>query len=40
MPNKWIEHVKQYANDNNISYDCALTCPNFIKGLYSSCKIM
>ena len=28
MPNKWIEHVKKYAKDNNLSYGCTLTCPN------------
>ena len=25
MTNKWIEHVKQYAKDNSLSYACALT---------------
>lgn len=25
MPNPWIEHVKKYAKDNNISYGCAIT---------------
>ena len=31
MPNKWIEHVKKYAKDNNLSFGCALTCPNLKK---------
>ena len=26
--NKWINHVKNYANENNISYGCALSQPN------------
>jgi hypothetical protein len=25
MPNAWIEHVRRYARDNNISYSCAVT---------------
>ena len=25
MSNSWIEHVKKYAKDNNLSYGCALT---------------
>ena len=25
MTNKWIEHVKKYAKDNNLSYACALS---------------
>lgn len=25
--NKWINHVKQYAKDNNISYACAISDP-------------
>ena len=25
MTNPWIEHVKKYAKDNNISYGCAIT---------------
>ena len=31
MTNKWIEHVKKYAKDNNLSYGCAFTCPNLKK---------
>ena len=26
--NKWINHVKNYANENNLSYACALSQPN------------
>ena len=25
MVNPWVEHVKKYAKDNNISYMCAIT---------------
>jgi hypothetical protein len=25
MPNQWVEHVRKYAKDNNISYMCAIT---------------
>jgi hypothetical protein len=25
MPNAWVEHVKKYAKDNNISYGCAIS---------------
>ena len=25
MVNPWIEHVKQYAKDNNVSYGCAIS---------------
>ena len=26
--NKWIDHVKKYAHENNLSYACALSQPN------------
>jgi len=26
--NKWIDHVKNYAHENNLSYACALSQPN------------
>ena len=26
--NKWIDHVKNYADENNLSYACALSQPN------------
>jgi hypothetical protein len=35
MPNKWVEYVKQYAKENNMSYACALTDPN-VKSGYAS----
>ena len=28
MLNRWVEHVKNYAKPNNISYDCAIIEPN------------
>lgn len=31
MTNSWIEHVKKYAKDNNISYACALSMPEVKK---------
>jgi hypothetical protein len=27
MPNKWVEHVKQYAKKHNLSYGCAVSDP-------------
>jgi hypothetical protein len=27
MPNKWIQHVKEFASKNNISYACAISTP-------------
>ena len=27
MVNKWIEHIRKYAKDNNLSYGCALSDP-------------
>jgi len=27
MPNRWIEFVKKWSSDNNVSYGCALTKP-------------
>jgi cell division septation protein DedD len=32
MTNRWIEYVKKFAKDNNLSYGCALTDPNLRKG--------
>jgi colicin import membrane protein len=32
MPNKWVEHVKKFARDNNLTYGCALSDPNLRKG--------
>jgi TRAP-type C4-dicarboxylate transport system substrate-binding protein len=31
MPHKWIDHVKEFAKKNNISYACALTHPDLKK---------
>ena len=25
MPNAWVEFVRQYAKDNNVSYGCAIS---------------
>ena len=33
MANRWVEFVKEYANENNISYTCAM-CEIKTKGLY------
>ena len=27
MTNPWVEHIKKYAKDNNLSYGCALSTP-------------
>jgi hypothetical protein len=27
MPNQWVDHVKKFAADNNLSYGCALSKP-------------
>ena len=27
MVNLWVEHIRQYAKDNNLSYACALSTP-------------
>ena len=36
MTNLWIEHIKKYAKDNNLSYGCALSNPecknSYVKG--------
>ena len=28
LSNAWVSHVKQFAVDNNLSYDCALSFPD------------
>ena len=28
MTNSWIEHIRKYAKDNNLSYGCALSSPD------------
>lgn len=35
MPNAWIEHVRKYAKDNNVSYACAVSQA---KASYKSAK--
>ena len=37
MPNSWINHVKKYAKENNLSYACALSQPD-IKDGYEKVK--
>ena len=32
--NAWVEHIKKYAKDNNVSYGCALSLPD----CKNSCK--
>lgn len=32
MSNKWVQHVQQYAKENNITYSCALSHPDIKKG--------
>jgi len=32
MPNKWIEHVQNYAKKHNITYGCALSQPDIKDG--------
>jgi len=31
MPNKWIEHVKEFSKKNNIPFGCALSHPDLKK---------
>lgn len=33
MANRWVEFVKKYAKENNISYTCSM-CKIKTKGLY------
>ena len=32
MPNKWIQHVRSYAKEHNVTYACALSQPNIKDG--------
>ena len=32
MPNRWVEHVRKFAKDNNISYGCAMSNPKISDG--------
>ena len=34
MTNPWVEHIKKYAKDHNLSYGCALSTPE-CKNTYS-----
>ena len=34
MPNRWIEFVRKYSEENNISWNCAI-CEIKEKGLYT-----
>ena len=38
MVNKWVEHVKKYAKDNNMTYGCALSDPK-MKESYIKVKV-
>ena len=31
MPNNWIEHIKDFASKNNLSFGCALSNPECVK---------
>ena len=37
MVNRWVEFVKNYSKENNISYTCAM-CDIKTKGLYTPLK--
>jgi hypothetical protein len=37
MANRWVEFVKNYSKENNISYTCAM-CEIKNKGLYKPLK--
>jgi hypothetical protein len=32
MPNRWVEHIRKFAKDNNMTYSCALSDPNIRDG--------
>lgn len=38
MANRWIEHVKEYAKKNNMSYSKALTDPDLKKDYVPTVK--
>jgi hypothetical protein len=43
MVNKWIQHVKEYAKNNNLSYACALSnlqCKEYYKDQIKPTKII
>ena len=39
MVNKWIKHVQDYAQKNNLSYGCALSKPDLKDGYIPSVKM-
>ena len=39
MPNKWIEHVKEFSKKNNIPFGCALSHPDLKKDYQPVIKI-
>jgi hypothetical protein len=39
MSNSWIQHVKEYAKKNNVSYGCALSQPDIKDGYIPVKKI-
>ena len=38
MPNAWVEHIKKYAKENNLSYGCALSMPDCKNSCYKKTK--
>ena len=38
MSNAWVEHLKKYAKDNNVSYGCALSMPDCKNSCYKKTK--
>ena len=32
MPNKWIQHVRMYSKEHNVTYACALSQPDIKDG--------
>ena len=37
MPNRWVDFVRNYSKENNISYTCSM-CEIKTKGLYKPLK--
>ena len=35
MPNRWITHIKEYAEKNKLSYNCSLCDPNMRREYYT-----
>jgi tRNA G10 N-methylase Trm11 len=38
VPNAWVEHIKKYAKENNLSYGCALSMPDCKNSCYKKTK--